>query len=82
VTEQRHAVVDRAPIFVLFGANAISQVGNMMIMVAGPWFVLETTGSVARVGLTAAAVGVGAVLPAARRYARCGYRAPHLLRWR
>jgi predicted MFS family arabinose efflux permease len=64
VTEQGPAIADRAPIFALFGANAVSQVGNMMIMVAVPWFVLETTGSAARVGLTAAAVGVGAVVPA------------------
>jgi predicted MFS family arabinose efflux permease len=70
--EQEENTGDRArachrgshPIFALFGANAASQVGNMMIMVAVPWFVLETTGSAARVGLTAAAVGVGAVVPA------------------
>ena len=48
--EQGSIIADRAPIFALFGANAVSQVGNMMIMVAVPWFVLETTGSAARVG--------------------------------
>jgi predicted MFS family arabinose efflux permease len=64
VTEQGPIIADRTPIFALFGANAVSQVGNMMIMVAVPWFVLETTGSAAKVGLTAAAVGVGAVVPA------------------
>ena len=64
MTEQGSAVADRTPIFALFGANAVSQVGNMMIMVAVPWFVLETTGSAARVGLTGAAIGVGAILAA------------------
>jgi MFS family permease len=64
VAVQGLAIADHAPIFVLFGANAVSQVGNMMIMVAVPWFVLETTASAARVDLTAAAVGVGVVLPA------------------
>jgi predicted MFS family arabinose efflux permease len=64
VTEQEPAIADRTPIFALLGANAVSQVGNMMIMLAVPWFVLETTGSAAKVGLTAAAVGVGAVVPA------------------
>ena len=59
MTEQGPATVDRTPIYALFGANAVSQVGNMMIMVAVPWFVLEITSSAARVGLTAAAVGVG-----------------------
>ncbi len=33
-----------------------------MLTVAVPWFVLETTGSAARTGLAAAAIGVGAVL--------------------
>ena len=63
VTEQEPAIADRAPIFALFGANAVSQVGNMMTSVAVPWFVLVTTGSATKVGLTAAAVGVGSVLP-------------------
>jgi hypothetical protein len=60
VAEQGPAIADRTPIFALLGANAVSQVGNMMIMVAIPWFVLETTGSAARTGLAAAAIGVGA----------------------
>jgi MFS family permease len=61
--EQGPAVADRTPIFALLGANAISQVGNMMTTVAVPWFVLQTTGSAAKTGLTAAAIGVGPVLP-------------------
>ena len=64
MAEQGPAIADRTPIFALLGANAVSQVGNMMIMVAIPWFILETTGSAARTGLAAAAIGVGAVLAA------------------
>ena len=58
MSEQGPAIADRTPIFSLLGANGVSQVGNMMLAVAIPWFVLETTGSAAKVGLTAAAIGV------------------------
>jgi hypothetical protein len=34
VAEQGSAIADRGPIFALLGANAISQVGNMMVAVA------------------------------------------------
>lgn len=54
----------RLPIFALLGASAVSQVGNMMTTVAVPWFVLQTTGSAAKTGLTGAAIGLGAVLAA------------------
>ncbi len=40
--------------------NGISMVGNTLVLVALPWFVLETTGSAARTGL----VGMAAALPA------------------
>ncbi|MEO8608756.1 MAG: MFS transporter [Chloroflexota bacterium] len=43
----------RAPIYALLTANAISQVGNMMTAVAIPWFVLQTTHSAAQTGLSA-----------------------------
>jgi len=57
-------VIERGPILTLLGANAISQVGNMMVQaVAIPWFVLETTGSPVKTGLTGAALAVGAVVP-------------------
>jgi len=52
----------RIPIYSLLSANAVSQVGDLMAMVAIPWFVLETTGSAARMGLTGAAIGIGTVL--------------------
>ncbi|MDQ2674372.1 MAG: MFS transporter [Chloroflexota bacterium] len=54
---------DRRPFLSLMAANAVSQVGNMMTAVAVPWFVLETTGSAAQVGLVSAALAIGAVLP-------------------
>jgi MFS family permease len=44
-------------------ANAVAQVGHMMTSVAVPWLVLETTGSPAAVGLTGAAIAIGAVVP-------------------
>lgn len=56
--------VDRRPFIALMAASAVSQIGNMMTMVAVPWLVLETTGSAALVGLASAAVALGAVLPA------------------
>ena len=34
MTEQGPAIADRTPIFALFGANAVSQVGNLMTAVA------------------------------------------------
>jgi MFS family permease len=39
--------------YVLFVANAISMVGNRMALLAIPWFVLATTGSAAKTGITA-----------------------------
>ncbi len=51
----------RIPIFSLLSANAVSQAGDLMAMVAIPWFVLETTGSAAKMGITGAAIGVATV---------------------
>jgi MFS family permease len=64
VGDARLAFAERVPIFALLGANAMSWVGNIMSSVAVPWFVLETTGSAARTGLTGAAIGLGTVLAA------------------
>lgn len=41
------------PILALFGANGISVLGSMLTALAIPWFVLQTTGSAAQMGLTA-----------------------------
>jgi hypothetical protein len=38
--------------FTLLGANVVSSVGNNITTLAVPWFVLETTGSAARTGIT------------------------------
>ncbi len=42
----------RGPLFVLFTANAISMVGNVLALIAIPWFVLQTTGSATQTGIT------------------------------
>jgi MFS family permease len=42
----------------LVAANAVSSLGNVVAVVALPWFVLETTGSPARAGLVAFATTV------------------------
>jgi MFS family permease len=40
------------PLYSLFIANAISLVGNVITMIAIPWFVLQTTGSATQTGIT------------------------------
>jgi MFS family permease len=52
----------RAPILVLLAANAVSETGNVLAFVAIPWFVLQTTGSAVRTGLTGAAFLLAAVM--------------------
>jgi MFS family permease len=44
---------NRTPLLAMFAGNAISLVGNAVTNLAIPWFVLETTGSAARTGVTA-----------------------------
>ena len=44
---------DRLPLMVLLAANGVSMTGNVMALVAIPWFVLQTTGSASRTGLSA-----------------------------
>src|SRR5215216_4709660 len=43
----------RTPVFALMAAEAISQTGNSITNLAIPWFVLATTGSAAKTGITA-----------------------------
>ncbi|HEU5368632.1 MAG TPA: MFS transporter [Ktedonobacterales bacterium] len=45
--------IQRRPIYALFLANSISYVGSVLTLLAIPWFVLQTTGSVALMGLAA-----------------------------
>jgi len=40
------------PVIALFTANAISLVGNVLTAIAIRWFVLQTTGSATRTGIT------------------------------
>lgn len=49
-----HSGNRRGPFAALMVADAVSMNGNMLSQLAIPWFVLETTGSVGRTGLTAA----------------------------
>jgi MFS family permease len=46
----------------LLGANALSMTGNMMAMLAVPWFVLDATGSAVKAGLAGFATFLPAVL--------------------
>lgn len=43
----------RAPLLALFAANAVSLTGNVAALLAIPWFVLQTTGSATKTGVTA-----------------------------
>jgi hypothetical protein len=42
----------RLPLLALIGAHGLSQFGNVLTSIALPWFVLETTGSPAKTGMT------------------------------
>lgn len=53
----------RGPVIAFFCAAGISQLGNAMTIVAGPWFVLQTTGSAAAMGLVGAAFALGLLAP-------------------
>ena len=57
------ATRDRRPVYAVLTAEGLSQVGNMMTIVAGPWFVLQTTGSAAKTGLVGAALALGLLVP-------------------
>lgn len=52
---QVHVVkLQHVPLISLLGANAVSQLGSMLTVVALPWFVLQTTGSASKAGITLA----------------------------
>jgi MFS family permease len=59
----------RSPLYVLYAANAISAIGDVLAFLAVPWFVLQTTGSLTQTGIaaacTTAAVAVSAFFGAA-----------------
>lgn len=47
------ALTTRRPLLTLYGTTLVSVTGNAMAAIAVPWFVLQTTGSVAQTGITA-----------------------------
>ena len=49
--------------YALLTSEGVSQVGNSMTIIAGPWFVLQTTGSAAKTGLVGAALALGLLVP-------------------
>ncbi|HKB46419.1 MAG TPA: hypothetical protein VKC57_01890, partial [Ktedonobacterales bacterium] len=72
VAEQEPSVRQRRqqrPLYAFYAANLISYVGDMMMFLAVPWFVLQTTGSVARTGIaaffTTGSIAVAALLSSA-----------------
>src|SRR5258708_21032191 len=52
MTVQQLIQKNSIPIYSLFAANAISLVGNVLSAIAIPWFVLQTTGSATKTGIT------------------------------
>ncbi|GHP01016.1 MFS transporter [Reticulibacter mediterranei] len=52
-SEQAPRTANRLPIVAFFVGCAISNVGDMCTLLAIPWFVLQTTGSVTQTGITA-----------------------------
>jgi len=53
VQEVRQEQRRRLPLFTLFAASAVSYVGDYLALIAIPWFVLSTTGSITKTGITA-----------------------------
>jgi MFS family permease len=76
--DQRRVV----PMSTLLVANAISYVGDIMAFLAIPWFVLQTTGSLTKTGITAfcttAAIGLSALF-GSRLVDRLGYKPASVL---
>ncbi|MFI5272364.1 MAG: MFS transporter [Ktedonobacterales bacterium] len=67
--EKQPAARRRLPLFALYTANAVSRTGDVLMFLAVPWFVLQTTGSVTQTGIAAffstASVALSAVLSSA-----------------
>src|SRR5579883_1548371 len=53
VPQQESSQLKRLPITAFFVGSAISYVGDILTLLAIPWFVLLTTGSVTKTGITA-----------------------------
>ncbi len=52
----------RLPLWTLLVANAVSNIGDVVALVAVPWFVLQTTGSASKTGLVAAISTVSTII--------------------
>lgn len=52
-TRAQETKMKRLPIYAFFLGSAISYVGDVLTLLAIPWFVLQTTGSVIQTGITA-----------------------------
>lgn len=57
--------MSRRALFGLYAANGVSITGNVLTVLAVPWFVLQTTGSATRTGIAAAASSLPIMLSAA-----------------
>lgn len=59
----------RAPLYALYTSNIVSAIGDVLTVLAVPWFVLQSTGSVGQTGLaaffTTASVALSALLGSA-----------------
>jgi MFS family permease len=54
ILDRPHPIGNRVPITALLVANCISLIGSSLTAIAIPWFVLTTTGSASRAGLSGA----------------------------
>jgi MFS family permease len=52
----------RTPLIALMSASGVSMTGDILMAIAIPWFVLQTTGSAAQTGLTAAVTALPTVI--------------------
>ena len=64
IQAQSIQTASQLPIIAFFTGNIISYVGDMLTLLAIPWFVLQTTGSVVQTGITAFFSTLPAVLSA------------------
>ncbi len=51
--DRQRQQVKRLPIYAFLSGSAISYVGDILTILAVPWFVLQTTGSITQTGITA-----------------------------
>ncbi|QBD80570.1 MFS transporter [Ktedonosporobacter rubrisoli] len=53
LVQEAAAPQPRLPLYAFFAGSAISYIGDALTLLAVPWFVLQTTGSVTQTGITA-----------------------------